>query len=385
MASIKTRRTDTGERRYDVRYRLADGKVRNKTFKRLEDARSHARKVERDLLDGTFIDPKASRMTFGDWWAEWWPTTVNLRPSSHARDESYYRNHVGPAFDASPLAAIDHQAIAAFVSEMSGKGKAPATVQKAHQVLSKALRAAVRAGKLRVNPAEHVQLPRVERDEMRFLTPSEAVTLAETIDERYRAFVVVGAYAGLRFGELAALRWSRVDLMHRNLQVAETVVEVRGKHHYGPPKTRAGRRRVPLPRVAVDALTTHQAEHGYDADALVFPAPNGGTIRASLWRRRIWQPATVAAGLGTLKKVGKSEHYEGLRVHDLRHTAVALWIAAGASPVEVAGRAGHTSVSVVLDRYGHLLPGRPDEVNDALDALADAAATDATVRKLRPA
>ena len=62
------------------------------------------------------------------------------------------------------------------------------------------------------------------------------------------------------------------------------------------------------------------------------------------FRRRVWRPATRAAGL------------DGLRIHDLRHTAVALWIAAGANPKEVAARAGHTSVSFTLDRYGHLYP-----------------------------
>ena len=59
-----------------------------------------------------------------------------------------------------------------------------------------------------------------------------------------------------------------------------------------------------------------------------------------------------------------------LRPHDLRHTAVALWIAAGAHPKEVAVRAGHSSVSFTLDRYGHVFPGSEDALNDSLDALA---------------
>ena len=78
----------------------------------------------------------------------------------------------------------------------------------------------------------------------------------------------------------------------------------------------------------------------------------------NVWRRRFWVPATKAAGLGHL------------RPHDLRHTAVALWIAAGAHPKEVAVRAGHTSVSFTLDRYGHLFPGSEEVLNDSLDALA---------------
>jgi integrase len=76
-------------------------------------------------------------------------------------------------------------------------------------------------------------------------------------------------------------------------------------------------------------------------DAFVFTAPKGGPLRVIAFRARIWRPATRNAGL------------DGLRIHDLRHTAVALWIAAGANPKEVAARAGHTSVSFTLDRYGH--------------------------------
>jgi integrase len=84
----------------------------------------------------------------------------------------------------------------------------------------------------------------------------------------------------------------------------------------------------------------------------------GGHGGAVLRRaRRIWTPATVAAGL------------PGLRIHDLRHTAVALWIAAGASPKEVAQRAGHTSVSFVLDRYGHLFPESDAALRERLDVL----------------
>jgi integrase len=169
--------------------------------------------------------------------------------------------------------------------------------------------------------------------------------------------------ADCALGEMFGLRRGRVDLMRGRVDVAEIAVEVKGQHFYGPPKTRAGRRSVPLPRFVVDVLTEHAA--GLEPGALVFPSPNGITLRASLFRRRIWTPATVSAGL------------EPLRLHDLRHTTAALWIAAGASPKEIAARAGHTSVSVVLDRYGHLLPGHEDKVNDALDAFAHSAARQA--------
>ena len=89
----------------------------------------------------------------------------------------------------------------------------------------------------------------------------------------------------------------------------------------------------------------------------MFVGARGGTLRLAAFRHRIWRPATRAAGL------------DGLRIHDLRHTAVALWIAAGANPKEVAARAGHTSVSFTLDRYGHLYPESDAALRDRIRYL----------------
>jgi integrase len=177
------------------------------------------------------------------------------------------------------------------------------------------------------------------------------------------ALVLVGAYGGLRIGELAGLRRSRVDLLRGTVEVAEIITEVGGRLHMGPPKTRASRRTVGLPRAVVEELATHLAAPA-EPDALVFTAPKGGPLRVIAFRARIWRPATRRAGL------------DGLRIHDLRHTAVALWIAAGANPKEVAARAGHTSVSFTLDRYGHLYPESDTALRDRLDDLYTAGQRD---------
>jgi hypothetical protein len=142
------------------------------------------------------------------------------------------------------------------------------------------------------------------------------------------------------------------------VEVAEIMSEVEGVVSVGPPKTRASRRTVGLPRRVVGELEHHLARHvDNDPAAFVFTAPQGGPLRVSAFRARIWRPATVAAGL------------DQVRIHDLRHTAVALWIAAGASPKEVAARAGHTSVRVVLDTYGGLYPEQDTGLRDRLDAM----------------
>src|SRR5207249_3189286 len=86
--------------------------------------------------------------------------------------------------------------------------------------------------------------------------------------------------------------------------------EVQGVLHIGPPKTRASRRMVGLPRFVVEELAAHLTEPG-DLQAFVFTAPEGGPLRVHGFRARVWRPAVTAAGL------------DGLRIHDLRHTAVA--------------------------------------------------------------
>lgn len=152
---------------------------------------------------------------------------------------------------------------------------------------------------------------------MRFLTAVEVRRLAEAIGPQYWALVLLGAYGGLRIGEMAGLRRKRLDLEAGVVQVAEVVTELHGHLYVGVPKTTASRRRVGLPRVVTEALREHLAARPGALDSFVFATANGSPLRAASFRTRVWRPATRAAGL------------EGLRIHDLRHTAVALWIAAG--------------------------------------------------------
>jgi integrase len=361
MASIEKRTTAKGEPRWEVRYRVGSREV-SRTFKTRKDAIAYRRTVEHDELRGLSYDPRAGRITLDEWWELWWPSTMHLRVSTRTRDAIMYKARIKPTMGNTALGDLDRTTLRAWVAELRASDLAPSTIHKCAQILSKVLRAAVDDGRLARNPAERLDLPRIEREEMRFLTPGEVSTLANTIDADHRALVFLGAYGGLRLGEMLALRRDRVDLLHGTIDVAETVGHPEGRPVVGAPKTRAGRRRVPVPRVVVEALEQHFAAQGDGPpDALVFPGVRGGYRYGEHFRVETWRPAVERAGLAPL------------RPHDLRHTAVALWIAAGASPKEIAARAGHTSVVTVLDRYGHLLPGSEDKVNSALDAIAEQA------------
>jgi integrase len=355
MAHIE-RRVRNGKVTYRARYRDPGGQERSRVFARRGDALRFLTEIENRKFKGTWTDPTLGRVRFREWLQEWWATTTNLRPTTAVRDETYLRLYVLPRFGDLPLAAIGQRDVRAWVADLTARGLAPATVVKAYHLFGKVLAGAVDAGMIAQSPCRRVSLPKIEREEMRFLTPVEIARLADAIRPSYCALVLVGAYGGLRIGELAGLRRERVDLLRGTVEVAEIMTEVAGKLQIGPPKTRASRRTVGLPRAVVNVLAEHLAPGGQPT-GFVFTSPQGGPLRVAGFRYRIWRPATKKAGL------------EGLRIHDLRHTAVALWIAAGASPKEVAVRAGHSSVSFTLDRYGHLYPESDASLRDRLDAL----------------
>lgn len=357
MASIVEKRLRDGSRAFLVRYRTSDGRQRSRQFKRKKDAEAHANLIEVDRLHGTLIDPRLGRMTVAEWWDRWWPTVTNLRPSTKARDSQYFRTHALPTFGTTPLGRLDRTALRAWVADLGaadGANLAPATIHRVVQLLNKCVGAAFEDRLIPHNPVAKLPLPRIERREMRFLTSDELLKLGDAMDDRYRAFVLLGGFGGLRLGEMLGLRWGRVDLLRRRIDVAETLVDIAGHITFGPPKTRAAVRSVPIPRFVSDELA-RLATANVGADQLVFHSPEGMPVRATLFRRRFWAPAVQEAGLSPL------------RIHDLRHTAVSLWIADCANPKQVAVMAGHTSVSVVFDRYGHLYPHQDAELMDRLE------------------
>jgi integrase len=198
------RRVWSGKPSYRARYRDPAGRERSKSFSRKADAERWLAEIEHTKTRGMWTDPRLGRIRFADWLAAWWSTTTNLGPTTQARDETLLRLHALSQFGNLPLVAITQLEVRAWVAELSASGLAPATVVKTYQLLAKVMAAAVDAGYLAQTPCRNVPLPKIEQEEMRFLGPAEIVHLAEVIHPRYRTLVFVGAYGGLRIGELVS-------------------------------------------------------------------------------------------------------------------------------------------------------------------------------------
>jgi integrase len=169
--------------------------------------------------------------------------------------------------------------------------------------------------------------------------------------------VVLAAWSGLRWGELAALSRKRVDRLHGVVHVEESMIQLSGgKRFIGPPKSAAGRRTVAIPPHIWPVIDEHLATYvGASADALVFTKESGVSLdRANFYT--VWRRATRRAGIADY------------RFHDLRHLAATLAAVSGATTRELMHRIGHSSFRAALI-YQHATEDRDHAIAEAMSQL----------------
>ena len=356
MAHIQHR---SGRRRpWQLRYRDPSGSERAKSFLRKADAQRFAVTVEADKLRGEWSDPRLSRTTVEEWSERWLRTKSHLKPKTLVGYESNLRAHVLPEFGTHELRHVDRLGVKEWIAGLEAGGLGPSGVRQARQVLNSLLQLAVDTGYLAVNPVTGVKTRRQPEPEMLFLTAEEVERLASAIRELYSPLIHLLAYGGLRWGEAAALRYKRCHLLRSRIEVAESLSEARGQLHFGPTKTYRARSIV-IPSFLRDLLAEHLARGpGESPETLVFTSPTGQPLRNSNFRRQVWYRAVADAGLP-----------DGLRIHDLRHTCASLLISQGPHPKAVQAHLGHSSISVTMDRYGHLFPSDMEALAEALDGM----------------
>jgi integrase len=367
--------------KYRARWFDPAGRQRSKSFAGKREAERFLRNVETDIDRGTYVDDKAGKITFGEY-AEHFMTldAKRLARSTHARDRCYLDNHVLPRWEKVPLGRITRADVEIWIAQLSDEGQtkrrsggtlAPATVEKMYQVFRKIVKAAYDEDRIPKLPCpEHPPIPRKKRKAVRFLDEAQIVSLADTIDVRYRALIYVDAYGGFRIGEFAALRIDDIDWDRGHLRVDEGLTDVAGSVAFEDPKTQKAHRTVPLADLALDHLQTHIDTYvdATDPRALLFTAPSGEPLRPGNWRQRFFNPAARAAGL------------QPLTPHDLRHTAASLFISAGANPWMLADILGHTDTRMIDRVYGHLFEKDREQLRQRMSAKAAGAAAPAVGR-----
>jgi integrase len=348
-----------GSGRWQACYRDPSHRVRTKTFRRKADAERYLTATGADLLRSVWTDPSLGRETLGSYWERWLSRAQEAGKPTERTLIAYaelWRLYIGPALGRRPVAAITRADCRAVVE--AAAERSPWRGNDTLKVLRRLLNAALDEELIGRNPAARIQGPAIHQEEPWVLTPEEVDRLADEVGERWRAFVLLAAYSSLRWSELVGLRVHRLDLLHRRIRVEEKIGE-HGRLMPGEPKTRQSRRAVSIPEFVAFELAEHLCKYPPGADSLVFIAPEGGPVRRPHFGRLVWRPATSRAGL------------KGFPFKNLRHTGASLAIAAGANPLLVAARLGHTSTRMVEKHYVSLFEGLDREIGDKLGTMRE--------------
>lgn len=220
------------------------------------------------------------------------------------------------------------------------------------------------------NPVEDVSKPKVERQEVEVLEPSEAAALmAAARTTRLFPIVLLALGTGLRRGEILGLRWTDIDLDRRALSVAQSLEQTKAGLRFKTPKTKRSRRTIALSPSLAEELQSHRAKQaadrlafgmGRDPAGLVFTRIDGDPI----------QPDSVSKIFARIVRKAK---VRPISFHALRHTHATDLLRAGVHPKIVSERLGHASIAITMDIYSHAIPGLQEDAAQRIDAaLRDA-------------
>ncbi len=337
------------------------------TFGTKTDAELWLTRKEVEILNGEWISSEGGRTPFSEFASVWIEERPGLRPKTVQLYRYLLRRYLLPSFGRDVLAEIKEARVRQWRRELLDSGTGSVTAAKAYRLLKAILNTAVDDGLIRRNPCRIKGAGSEYSSERSVLTISQVYRLAEVIDERYRALLLLGTFGSLRWGELAALRRADLDLDAWTVRIERSLTELSaGELFFSPPKSEAGRRVVAIPELIVPELRSHIERFAQPGgDGLLFTSPTGAPLRNSNFRGRVWLAAVDAAGL------------PGLHFHDLRHTGNAFAAGTGANLRELMERMGHSSSRAAMI-YLHSSGERQRKIADALGELAQAELSKAT-------
>lgn len=355
MASIQKRENGS----WRARYRDAAGKEHARHFGRKVDAQRWLDEVTASVVTGTYVDPKAGRIAFRDWFADWSSRQVWAPGTTAAASQA-----AGTVtFADVPMRLIRRSHVEEWVKAMTRAtearpaGLAATTVRMRFAYVNGAFLAAVRDKVIPENPAAGVPLPRVRRAEaaMRIPTPEQVGRALEAAPVGFGAFVAVCAFAGLRLGEASALRLADVDEKAGTITVSRQLQgHSRADVKVVPPK-HGSERVVAAPAGLVRLIQRHAEDVGVWGEEQYLFGLGAYLTRSSATKQ--WATTRTAVGL------------EAFTLHDLRHFYASGLIAAGCDVVTVQRSLGHAKATTTLNTYAHLWPTAEDRTRKAAESI----------------
>ncbi|GMA51830.1 site-specific integrase [Alicyclobacillus contaminans] len=332
-----------------------------------KDAEAFLAQKIAEIESGSYVS--TPKQKFGEYMREWMQDKRSTLREDTFRSYSWLVNgHIIPKLGNVELAKLTPKHIQDCYRKMQQGDKALSnrSVQFAHAIIRQALDRAVKWGWLARNVADAVDPPRVERREYKIWTAEQALQFLESAkseDSRYWIGFFLAIMTGMRQGEILALRWKDVDFTNQVAIVNGTLKWIDGQPLIKEPKTEKSRRAVALSTETVNALRKHKAKQTkerlkmgaeYQDHDLVIARPNGYYMHPKTFDDA-WYRALKKSGLPRI------------RFHDLRHTHASLMLLQGVHPKIVSERLGHSTITITMDTYSHLVPGLQREVAQQFD------------------
>ena len=344
---------------YYIVFRVFDSETRRKRQKWIP-AGSSKREAERQLTDligevhnGTYKEIK--KITFDEFSQLWLNSYAETKTKSSTL-RSYkdiIKKHLLPVMGDYLLTEINTGMLQRYVAMRLDKVK-PKTVINELVPLKEMFKHAVRWGYLKVNPAEYVERPRVEKEEMEILIPEEIRLFLEQVTPKYIPFFLTAILTGMRRGELLGLQWGDIDWNYKQIHIRRSI----WKGQFVTPKSKTSMRRIDMSPYLATELKKHMLASPFkELDNLVFYNSDGKALDPDSLVKRQFLPALKRAKI------------RQVRFHDLRHTNVALRIEQGQNIKYIQYQLGHASIQTTLDRYGHLIKEVNTEQAKKLDSI----------------
>ncbi|GAA1971297.1 site-specific integrase [Nocardioides panacihumi] len=340
--------------RWRARYRDEGNREHSRHFDRKVDAQRWLDGVTASVVTDSYVDPKAGRITFQQFYDDWstrqvWApgTVVAMRLAAGST-----------GFTDLPMKSIRRSHVEAWVKRMDTAGLAPGTIKTRVNNVRSVFKAAHRDRVIGRDPTEGVPLPRVRRTEhgMRIPSPDEVGRLLSAADPWFRPFVALCAFAGLRLGEAAGVQHGDVNFLGRQLRVMRQVQRAPGSHIDVRAPKYGSERVVFVPDGLITLLSAHVAAHPVGPEGWLFTGPTGEPPHQNTvgyWWRKTLRDADLS----------------GIKLHDLRHFFASGLIAEGCDVVTVQRALGHSKPTTTLNTYAHLWPTAEDRTRKAAQRL----------------
>ena|GEM_PF-1400292 len=303
-------------------------------------------------LRGIAYDPSGGRITFRAYAEQW----LDGRPLAATTRDNYaetLERHVLPTFGDTPIGRLSPDEIRRWYRPL--RERIPSTASRAYRIMHAILATAVDDDLIPRNPCRIRGASSDPHTERPFVPAEVVLALADIAHPRIGPMILVAGFAGLRYGELRALRVRHYDRLHGTLTVKESIDK---RSRRKTTKTDSSQRTVTLPRFVLDAIDAHlTAFVGGDPDGPLFPGEAGGVISDG-WFQREWRTARARLDLTDV-------HF-----HDLRHAAGTIATQQGATMREVMARLGHSTTSAAI-RYQKAAADRDRALAERLDDLVD--------------